>query len=226
MVGTIRRRNILAHPIVTIHSFGWKVFARALFSPRGTTFLSLLVPTELAKPTKKPWREPIERCSNLELRGKRIYLELAERFSENAEAHDFFTVLANQEQEHHDLLQLCSAAMRRGHWKSEGFAQSLKSLPGLESHMHAAEKTAQLLKTLPEALELVLALECSEINYVFHGVVQSSESPFVRRLRAFNSAGEDHLEYIGRRLPELEPSLDEACRPLLETRAKLQGMNV
>ncbi len=225
MVGAIRKRNILAHPIVTIHCFGWTVFVRALFSPQGATFLSVLAPVEVARPVKKPWREAIERCCSLELRGKGIYLELAERFSENAEAHDFFTVLANQEQEHHDLLQLCSAAMRRGHWKSEGFAQSLKSLPGLESHMHAAEKTAQLLRTLPEALELVLALECSEINFIFHGVVRSSESPFVRRLRAFNTAGEDHLEYIGRRLPELEPSLGEACRPLLETREKLQGMS-
>ena len=79
--------------------------------------------------------------------------------------------------------------------------------------MHAAERTAQLLKTLPEALELVLALECSEINFVFQGVVQSSESPFVRRVQAFNAAGEDHLAYITRWLPHLEPSLSDACRP-------------
>ena len=202
MVGAIRKRNLLAHPVVTIRCFGWKVFLKALLAPRGTTFLSLVSSAESAMPAKKPWREPIERCCKLEMRGKRIYLELAERFGENAEAHEFFTALANQEQEHYDLLQLCSAAMRRGHWKSEVFSQPLKSLPGLESHMHAAEKTAQLLNTLPEALELVLALECSEINFVFHGVVQSSESPFVRRLRAFNAAGEDHLEYIGRCIPQ------------------------
>jgi hypothetical protein len=222
MVGAIRKRNILAHPIVTIRCFGWMVFARALLAPRGTTFLSLLSPVEPVKPAKKPWREPIERCSNLELRAKRIFQDLADRFREYAEAFEFFTALANQEQEHYDLLQLCSIAMHRGHWKSELFAQWQKSLSGLESHMHAAERTAQLLTTLPEALELVLALECSEINFVFRGVVLSSESPFVCRLRAFNAAGEDHLTYIARCLPQLEPSLEEACRPLLEAQEKLK----
>lgn len=225
MVGAIRKRNILAHPIVTIRCFGWRVFVKALLASPGTTFLSLVTLAEPVKPTRKPWREPIERCCQLEMRGRHIYLELAERFSENTEACEFFTALANQEQEHYDLLQLCSAAMRRGHWKSEVFAQSQKSLPGLEAHMHAAERTARLLKTLPEALELALALECSEINFVFHGVVKSSESPFVRRVRAFNAAGRDHLEYIGRRVPELEPSLRDACEPLLEARERLQSQS-
>ena len=159
------------------------------------------------------------------MRAKRIYQKLAEQFGDNPEAREFLEALANQEQEHFDLLQLCSAAMRRGHWKSDVFAQSLKSLPGLESHMHAAEKTAQLLKTLPEALELVLSLECSELNFVFQGAIQASESPFVRRIRAFNTAGEEHLIYIGRCLPQLEPSLDEACRPLCEMREKLQSQS-
>lgn len=223
MVGAIRKRNILAHPIVTVQCFGWKVFVKALLAPPGTTFLSLVAPIEPIKPAKRPWREPIAHCSDLELRARRIYLDLAERFRENAEAHEFFTALANQEQGHHDLLQLCSAAMRRGHWKSEVFAQSIKCLPGLEAHMHAAEKTAQLLKTLPEALELVLTLECSEINFVFQGVVKSSDSPFIRRVRAFNAAGKDHLEFIARWLPHLEPSLSDACRPLRDTHQRLQG---
>lgn len=221
MVGAIRKRNILAHPIVTVQCFGWRVFIKAVLAPPGTTFLSLVAPVEPAKPARKPWCEPIARCSELELRARRIYLDLAERFRENAEAHEFFTALANQEQGHHDLLQLCSAAMRRGHWKSDVFAQSLGSLPGLETHMGTAEKTAQLLKALPEALELVLALECSEINFVFRGVVQSSDSPFIRRVRAFNEAGRDHLDFIVRWLPHLEPSLRDASRPLRETHERL-----
>lgn len=222
MVGVIRKRNILAHPIVTIRCFGWQVFLRALLAPPGATFLSLLSPVGPAKPAKKVWCEPIQRCGELELRVKRIYEDMAERFSENSNAREFFTALACQEQEHYELLQLCSASMRRGDWKSDLFSQSLKSLPGLEAHMHAAEKTAQLLSTLPEALELALSLECSEINFVFRGVVEASQSPFVRRLQAFNRAGADHLEYIGRRLPLLAPSLADACRPLKEAREKLQ----
>ena len=87
--------------------------------------------------------------------------------------------------------------------------------------MHAAQKTARLLKTLPEALELVLSLECSEINFVFQDVVQATESPFVRRVHAFNKAGKDHLTYIARCLPQLDPSLEDACRPLREAHERL-----
>ena len=82
MVGAIRKRNILAHPIVTIQCFGWRVFLKAILAPPGTTFLSLVAPAEPVKPTKKLWREPIERCCNLELRAKQIYVDMAERFGE------------------------------------------------------------------------------------------------------------------------------------------------
>jgi len=34
MIGAIRKRDILAHPFVTIHSFGWQVFFRALAAGR------------------------------------------------------------------------------------------------------------------------------------------------------------------------------------------------
>jgi hypothetical protein len=44
-------------------------------------------------------------------------------------------------------------------------------------------------------------------------------------VRAFNAAGADHLEYIGRWIPKLEPSLRDACVPLLEARERLVGAN-
>ena len=42
MLGSIRKRDVLAHPIVTIRCFGWHVFFRALMASRDQTFLSLL----------------------------------------------------------------------------------------------------------------------------------------------------------------------------------------
>ena len=53
MVGVIRKRNILAHPIVTIHCFGWRVFIRALLAPPGTTFLTLVTPVDPVKPSRQ-----------------------------------------------------------------------------------------------------------------------------------------------------------------------------
>ena len=42
MVGVITNWDILAHPVVTIRGFGWRVFFRAVFAGPETTFLSLL----------------------------------------------------------------------------------------------------------------------------------------------------------------------------------------
>ena len=42
MVGVIKTWNILAHPVVTIRCFGWRVFFKAAVSWQGGTFLSLL----------------------------------------------------------------------------------------------------------------------------------------------------------------------------------------
>ncbi len=41
MLGAIRKRDILAHPFVTVESFGWHVFFRVLVAGRNQTFLAL-----------------------------------------------------------------------------------------------------------------------------------------------------------------------------------------
>ena len=45
MIGAIRKRDILAHPFITIDCFGWSVFLRALTAGRNQTFLALLTET-------------------------------------------------------------------------------------------------------------------------------------------------------------------------------------
>ena len=42
MLGAIRSRDILSHPVITVRSFGWRIFFRAVFSGRNRTFLSTL----------------------------------------------------------------------------------------------------------------------------------------------------------------------------------------
>ena len=80
MVGVICRRNILAHPFVTIRCFGWRVFFRALIAGRSQTFLSVLADAKGLQPPKVRVPELIERCAKLELQAGRIYEGLAERF--------------------------------------------------------------------------------------------------------------------------------------------------
>ena len=91
MVGVIRKRDILAHPVVTIRCFGWPVFLRALAASRQQTFLSLLVECSALRPPKVKVPELLGHCVELELRAKRVYESLAERFAEPcgaAEAHN------------------------------------------------------------------------------------------------------------------------------------------
>jgi hypothetical protein len=54
MFGAIRKRDVLAHPYVTIHNFGWSVLFRTVIAGRDQTFLSLLAETSAFRsPTVK-----------------------------------------------------------------------------------------------------------------------------------------------------------------------------
>ena len=42
MTGFIRKQTVLAHPLLVIRLFGWRLFVRALTAPPYTTFLDLI----------------------------------------------------------------------------------------------------------------------------------------------------------------------------------------
>ena len=81
MVGAIDKRDILAHPFVTIRCFGWRVFLRAIFAGRDKTFLSVLADAEVLKPAAENVVEFVARCVELELKASRIYAALARHFA-------------------------------------------------------------------------------------------------------------------------------------------------
>ena len=135
MVGVIRRRNVLAHPIVTIRCFGWQVFFRALIAGHSRTFLSLLAETKGFQPPTVKVPELVGRCVKLELQAERIYESLAGRFVDNERTSDFLSALARQEQSHAELLRLCREAAGRSVWKEECFAPCRDSMPHLERQM-------------------------------------------------------------------------------------------
>ena len=82
MLGVIRRRDILAHPFVTVDCFGLGFFFQALVSGRRKTFLSLLAGTVVLQSPVVEIPELLGRCVDLETRARRIYQFLAERFSD------------------------------------------------------------------------------------------------------------------------------------------------
>lgn len=223
MVGAIRKRDILAHPFVTVRCFGWYVFLRAVIAGRRETFLSIVARIEIFQPPPPRVLRTIERCVALELRAKNAYEVLARRFSQHAAAGEFFGNLAVQEQEHADLLQLCRAAARHDQWTEEYLDSWQDAMPGLERRMEEAERSLDTQCTLADALRFVIAVESSEINQAYQGVVSATRAEFVMKLRAFQEATSTHLAYISRGIETLDPTLRSDCEELLDARHACAG---
>ncbi|MHB8897868.1 MAG: hypothetical protein ACYC6Y_03880 [Thermoguttaceae bacterium] len=216
MIGAICRADILAHPFVTIHCFGWQVFCRALSANHDQTFLSLLTDTKGLKPVSAEVSEFVERCIKLELQAKEIYERLTAWFFGHKSVSSFFETLAHQEESHARLLELCRVIANRTIWKEDCFAPCRKSIPPLERQMENIESSLESIDSIADALRLVIEIENSGVNQVFKSVVAASGSDFVRKLLVFQNAAEDHIAYICDEIPKLEPDLAKECRELRE----------
>jgi len=216
MVGVICTKDILLHPIVTVRAFGWRLFFRAVFKGEGDTFLSLLQREGFFE-AKEP--ELIERCVRLELQAAAIYCSLAERFSALSPLRDFLDELADEEQEHADLLGVCKAFACKGRFAEDRFAPWQDYVPLLEQQMQQAVASLDEIKSLNEVVRLIRKIEGSEINSVLMGVIKATDSPFVKNLGPFRRAVKHHINYICKQISKLTPSAALACK---ELRAKLQ----
>ena len=209
MVGTICKRDILAHPIATVRCFGWMVFFRALTAGPRQTFLSILIDLNALHS-----RAFVEQCVSLELRAMRIYELLAQRFHDKEPVRTFFENLVSQEQDHAELLRLCQAAVDHGCWEEKFLDHWKDVVPQLEQQMREAEAALNKIDSVADALRLVIDIESSEVNRVFMGVVMAADSTFVTKMNAFWNAGDEHISYIRNRISDLEPSLAEKCEKL------------
>ena len=214
MVGAIRKRDIVAHPFVTVHCFGWPVFLRTLIAGRNQTFLSLLAQTHVFQPPTVEVPELLGDCVQLEWRARRIYESLAQRFADQEPVRRFFETLAHQEHEHYEMLELCRKLAGREGWIEEHFTPWRDAVPRLGRQMDEIEASLEDLDCVADALRLVIQLESSEINHVFRGAVAATDSGFVRTLRAFQTAEAKHIAYVSDQIPKFEPNLAGECRNL------------
>lgn len=214
MLGVIRARDVLFHPFTTIHCFGWQTFFRALRASSEQTFLSLLGETNFFRSADSEAVTIVRRCIDLELQAKRIYETLTEITTRTPAAAEFFAILAQQEQEHADLLKLCLTASRRSGWKLGLFDPWRDYLPRLEQQMREAEYSASAVEGVDDALRLVVWIESSEINLIFRGVIAASNSAFTKRLGPFRNAVETHVDFIVTEISRLAPNLTMVSREL------------
>jgi hypothetical protein len=223
MVGVITGWDVLAHPVATIRCFGWRVFFRAVVPWQDESFLSLVQSAVFLNHTASDASAILERCITLELRAKRVYRALGRALSDQGLVAPFFNALADQEQYHADLLAVCRAAVIRRGWNEGAFSPWLAYLPRLEEQMEAAEAAVYQIDSVDAALQLVIQIESSEVNPVFHAALAASNAAFVKRLRPFHDAMDAHMSYIAERLPQLSPGLGPACK---ELRAKYPSARV
>ncbi len=214
MVGVITSWDILAHPVSTVRCFGWRVFFRAVVPRHEQTFLGLLQDAGFFREAVAEMPTILERCIALEVRARRIYAAFATAFADQGLAGSFFAGLAEQEQHHVDLLQVCRSAALRGAWKANLFNPWQDYLPRLDEQMEAVEAGVYQVGSVEDALRLTLQIESSEINEVFHAALAASDAAFVHRLRPFREAMEAHMAYLAERIPELAPQLLPDCRDL------------
>jgi hypothetical protein len=214
MVGVITSLDILAHPIVTIECFGWQVFFQAIMPWHNTPFLSLVRDAGFAKPTGANVSKILERCITLELRAMRIYRILAKALDDQGLVGTFFAGLVEQEQYHADLLEIARAAAIRKGWKANMFNPWQDYLPRLERQMDVAEAAVCSIDSIDAALQMVIDLESSEVNLVFHSAIAATDAAFVQKLKPFQKAMEAHMRYIIERLPQLSPNLAPACQEM------------
>ncbi len=221
MIGVICTNDILFHPIVAIRAFGWRVFFRTVFESHGDTFLSLLQREGFfAAPPASKEPELIERCVWLELQSAAIYHSLADRFAELRPLRDFLNEIADEEQEHADLLRVCKFFAFKGRFMQDRFAPWHDYVPLLERQMQQAVATLDEIHSIDDVVRLILQVETSEINCVFLGVIDATDSSFVRNLGPFRRAVKHHIDYICKTISKLTPSAAAACRKLHD---KFQG---
>ncbi len=225
MIGAIRTRDILAHPVTTVRCFGWRVFIRSLLGGRRQTFLSL-IGNELVGlgDASTDFERLIGRCVALERDAEEVYRALAERFGLETPGGSFFLLLADQEHAHAQLLEICALAARRTLLPPEALAPLDDAVGRAQRCLRLQRSAAEAVEQLDDALKVVLRIETSEINRLFAGVVASTESRFVERLAVFQEAGRRHVGFICREIERLDPGFQQACAALREAEpAPLSG---
>jgi len=214
MLGAIRKRDILAHPIVTVQCFGWKVFFRVLLADRKATFLSIVAGSRPFQDTSCELPELVSRCVELERSAMRIYRALADRFEDAPDVRSFFRSLASQEEGHAEMLALCHRSVGHGRWVEQQLSSMRGDVERLQNEMLATERSVSSISSARDALRLVIGVESSEINRLFKKVVAACPSEFVRSVRRFWDAEQQHLEFICAQIETLAPDLVDECAVL------------
>ena len=207
MQGVITRVQVLAHPIVVIESFGVKVLVRALFADARETFLEIV--SRCAEEEAHLGMDEIalgrtvKRFIGFERRAGDVYRLLAERFAGIDEAARFFRTLSGHEEGHAIVLSRVRREIRKGRLWKESRDLHFAAVEEFDARLAAFEEEVRRGVSLPRALELVEAIEGSEINVVFDTLNGSVDMRSRARFERFFVLTERHLAYCAEQVRAL-----------------------
>jgi hypothetical protein len=207
MQGVITRVQVLAHPVVIAESFGVKVLVRALLAGGRETFLEVVgrcAEEEAHRAMDElDLARTVKRFIGFECRVRDLYRLLAERFAGVPDAAEFFATLSTHEEGHALVLSRVRRELRRGRVWKDSKELHLASVTVFEAALEAHEREARRGPTLARALELVEAIEGSELNLVFDTLSGAVDMRSRGRFERFFVLTRRHLDYCRERIAAL-----------------------
>ena len=97
---------------------------------------------------------------------------------------------------------------------SSRFSPWHASVPLPEQQMQEIVASLDKIGSVDDVVRVVMQIETSEINPIFLGVVEATESPFVKTLSPFRTAIRHHVDYICRSVTAFTASGAAASREL------------
>ena len=199
MQGVVRTRQVLAHPMVIVESFGLRVLVRALLAGRDETFLDIV-----SRCAEEGAREHLDEVDLLrtvdqfvrfERRARDLYETLSRQLAPLPEAAKFFATLARQEEGHAIVLSRVRRQISRGRFWTESKDLHLASLKAVDALLARLEEEARQGVSLARALDIVEALEGSELDLVFDGLNSSVDMRSRARFERFFALNQRHAQY-------------------------------
>jgi hypothetical protein len=193
------------------------VLVRALFASARETFLEVV--SRCAEEEAHRGLDEIDlvrtvkRFIGFECRVGDVYRLLSERFSGAAEAAEFFRTLSGHEEGHAIVLSRVRREIRKGRLWKQSKDLHFATVDAFEAGLEACEEEVRRGVTLARALEIVEAIEGSEINVVFDTLNGSVDMRSRARFERFFVLTQRHLAYCREQVRRLRAQHGIALAP-------------
>jgi len=207
MQGIITRVQVLAHPVVIVESFGLRVLLRALLAGAHETFLDVV--SRCAEEEAHRGLEEIDlvrtvaRFAGYECRARDLYRLLARQQVEVPAAARFLGTMARHEEGHAIVLARVRREVRRGRLWTQSKQLHFEGERALDDTLASLEAEVRRGVGLDRALEIVEAVEGTEINVVFDTLNAAVDMRSRARFEKFFVLTRQHLAYCREQIASL-----------------------